>query len=396
MPCNDARRDAPVPVPGTPQDFSNPSGIGRRGSMNDRTSDNQDAGGPVRRVGVLTGGGDAPGLNAVIRAIVHRAGGLGMEVVGLRRGWAALVEGDESVPLGPRDVEDIHVTGGTILGTSRTNPYAVEGGPARVVENIGRLGIDALIAIGGEDTLGVASRLVDEGVRIVGVPKTIDNDLNATDYTFGFDTACNRAAEALRNLHTTARSHSRVMVVEIMGRHAGWITLYAGIAGAAHVVLLPEVPFTLDEICRVVRERESAGLTYTIIAVSEGAKPVEEDDLVLQTEERDAFGHVRLGGIAQRLARRIAELMGKECRHVVLGHLQRAGAPSAFDVVLGTRLGIKAAEMVHEGRFGMMASVSGLEIVAVPLEDAVGTFKTVPGHLREESRLFWAPTADEG
>lgn len=364
--------------------------------MNDRTSDNQDAGGPVRRVGVLTGGGDAPGLNAVIRAIVHRAGGLGMEVVGLRRGWAALVEGDESVPLGPRDVEDIHVTGGTILGTSRTNPYAVEGGPARVVENIGRLGIDALIAIGGEDTLGVASRLVDEGVRIVGVPKTIDNDLNATDYTFGFDTACNRAAEALRNLHTTARSHSRVMVVEIMGRHAGWITLYAGIAGAAHVVLLPEVPFTLDEICRVVRERESAGLTYTIIAVSEGAKPVEEDDLVLQTEERDAFGHVRLGGIAQRLARRIAELMGKECRHVVLGHLQRAGAPSAFDVVLGTRLGIKAAEMVHEGRFGMMASVSGLEIVAVPLEDAVGTLKTVPGHLREESRLFWAPTADEG
>ncbi|MCI0497501.1 MAG: ATP-dependent 6-phosphofructokinase [Thermoplasmata archaeon] len=345
----------------------------------------------VKRIGVMTGGGDAPGLNAVIRAIVHRADSLGIEVLGLRNGWAALVGDGGTMPLDLGTVQDIHVTGGTILGTSRTNPYKVDNGPGLVRKNLREFGCDALIVIGGEDTLGVADRLSREGLKVVGVPKTIDNDLSATDYTFGFDTACNRAAEAMRDLHTTARSHSRVLVVEVMGRHAGWITLNGGIAGAAHVVLLPEEPFSLDEVCEAVMARERAGHAYSIIAVSEGAVPDDREAMVLQTEERDAFGHVRLGGIGERLAKAIGERTGKESRHVVLGHLQRAGAPSAFDVVLGTRLGVKAADMVGAGEFGMMASLRGTAVVAVPLSEAVGTLKTVPEDLREESRLFWAP-----
>ena len=347
------------------------------------------------RIAVLTGGGDAPGLNAVIRGIVHRADSLGYGVLGLRNGWAGLTTDREAFELDLDVVRDIHVTGGTILGTSRTNPYDLEGGPGMVREGLEEFGCEYLIAIGGEDTLGVANRLFGEGVKVIGVPKTIDNDLSATDYTFGFDTACNRAAEAIRNLHTTARSHSRVMVVEVMGRHAGWITLNSGIAGAAHVILLPERRFSMDDVCRVVEERSSAGQNYTIIAVSEGAFPEDEDELALQTEERDSFGHVRLGGIAQRLAEAIGSRTGKECRHVVLGHLQRAGAPSAFDVVLGTRLGIKAAEMVAAGEFGKMAALRGTDIVTVPIEEAVGTLKTVPENMIAESRLFWAPDRRE-
>ncbi len=343
------------------------------------------------RIAVLTGGGDAPGLNAVIRGIVHRANSLGYGVLGLRNGWAGLTTGKETFDLDLDAVKDIHITGGTILGTSRTNPYNIDGGPGMVKTSLDGFGCEYLIAIGGEDTLGVANKLAADGIKVIGVPKTIDNDLSATDYTFGFDTACNRAAEAIRNLHTTARSHSRVIVVEVMGRHAGWITWNSGIAGGAHIVLLPEERFSMDDICHVVEERENAGDPYTIIAVSEGALPDDQESLALQTEERDSFGHVRLGGIAQKLAKSIEARTGKECRHVVLGHLQRAGAPSAFDVVLGTRLGIKAAEMVDAGEFGKMAALRGLSIEAVPLEEAVGTLKTVPDDMIAESRLFWSP-----
>ncbi len=342
------------------------------------------------RIGVLTGGGDAPGLNAVIRGIVFKAEALGYEVVGLQNGWASLTTERKMKGLDRGTVEDIHTEGGTVLGTSRTNPYMIDGGVDMVRESFQAFGLSSLIAIGGDDTLGVAQKLTADGINVVGVPKTIDNDLSATDYTFGFDTATNRAADAIFNLHTTARSHSRVIVVEVMGRHAGWITLHAGMAGGAHIILLPEEPFDMNELAEVVNKREAEGKNYTIIAVSEGVKPADEEDFVLQTEEKDAFGHVRLGGIGQRLAKSMGKLTGKESRHVVLGHLQRAGKPTAFDVVLGTRLGILAAEMVDRGEFGHMAALRGTDVMAVPLEEAVGTLKTVPENRMSEARLFWS------
>jgi phosphofructokinase-like protein len=341
------------------------------------------------QIAVLTGGGDAPGLNAVIRGITVRALSLGYDVLGLRNGWAGLMNKGETHPLDLDAVKEIHVTGGTILGTSRTNPYKVDNGPKQIKDNMKRLDCKFLIAIGGEDTLGVANKLFREGVKVVGVPKTIDNDLSETDYTFGFDTAINRAADAIRNLHTTAKSHRRVLLVEVMGRHTGWMTLHASIAGGAHITLLPEDPFDINEICKIIERREKNEEEYTIIAVSEGALPKEGSGIVLQTQEKDAFGHVRLGGIAETLAKEIEKRTGKECRHVVLGHLQRAGAPTAFDVVLGTRLGVKAVEMIDKKEFGKMASLKGTNIVTVPLQKAVGKLKTVPKYLIEEERLFW-------
>src|ERR687897_1059882 len=328
------------------------------------------------RIGVLTGGGDCPGLNAVIRAIVRKGVGVyGHEFVGYRDGWRGPLDG-ESRPLGVREVRGILPRGGTILGSSRTNPFKEGGGSARVLEQLGRDGVDGLIAIGGEDTLGVATRLDELDVKVVGVPKTIDNDLNATDYTFGFDTAVNIAMEAIDRLHTTAESHHRTLVVEVMGRHAGWIALHAGIAGGANVILLPERSFDVDQVATYVEKRFQYEYA-PIIVVAEGAQPL-EGQMVLQNQELDAFGHVRLGGIGQWLAEQLEEKTGKEARTVVLGHIQRGGTPTAFDRVLATRFGLQAIDAVHEGDFGKMMALRGTDIVRVPLIDGTGELKTVP------------------
>ena len=340
------------------------------------------------QIAVLTGGGDAPGLNAVIRGLTTKAILLGYDVLGLRDGWGGLLDDGESAPLDLDEVEDIHMIGGTILHTSRTNPYKVEGGVEQVKRNLERLNCKYLVAIGGEDTLGVAAKLHKDGINVIGVPKTIDNDLSGTDYTFGFDTAITRAAEAIRNLHTTADSHHRVIVVEVMGRHAGWMTLEAGIAGGAHAILLPEEEFDIDELYKIIENREKKGKHYTIIATSEGAMP-KGGELEFKDVKVDAFGHKILGGTAERLAKKLEEMTGKECRYVVLGHLQRAGSPTAFDINLGTRLGVHAAEMIDKGEFGMMAALRGTEVVSIPLETAVGTLKTVPKHRIEEAKIFY-------
>ncbi len=341
------------------------------------------------QIAVLTGGGDAPGLNAVIRGIVVRAKSLGYDVLGFRLGWKGLLGDGHEHPLDLDYVEDIHMIGGTILGSSRTNPIKIPNGIEKIKETLKKNNCQYLIAIGGDDTLGVANQLFKEGIKVVGVPKTIDNDLSGTDYTFGFDTAVNRAADAIHNLHTTAKSHQRVLLVEVMGRYAGWITLHAGIAGGAHIILIPEVPFDIEEICKIIMRREKLGREYTMIAVSEGALPKDGTGFVVQNSEKDAFDHVRLGGIAEILAREIEKRTGKEARHVVLGHLQRAGSPTAFDRVLGTRLGVKAVQLVHEKKFGQMASLQGTEIVDVLLEEGVGKLKTVPLSRYDEARIFF-------
>ncbi|MGH8965817.1 MAG: 6-phosphofructokinase, partial [Actinomycetes bacterium] len=299
------------------------------------------------RVGVLTGGGDCPGLNAVIRAVVRRGvKEYGYDFVGFRDGWKGPLEG-HTVPLGVDEVRGILPRGGTILKSSRTNPFKIEGGVEKIKENLAAKGIDALIAIGGEDTLGVATKLADLGVNVVGVPKTIDNDLNGTDFTFGFDTAVNIAMEAIDRLHTTAESHHRVLVVEVMGRHAGWIALHSGLAGGANVVLIPEQPFDIEKVCEHVETRFRTNFS-PIIVVSEGAVPAKGGDMTLQSGEKDAFGHVRLGGIGDRLAKEIEDRTGKEARAVVLGHVQRGGTPTAFDRWLATRFGLHAIAAVHD------------------------------------------------
>jgi 6-phosphofructokinase 1 len=329
------------------------------------------------RVGILTGGGDCPGLNGVLRGFVLRhVRHHGHEAVGILSGWKGLTE-NHTRPLTPADVADLWNVGGTVLGTSRTNPYKIDGGVDKIRATCRSLALDALVAIGGEDTLGVATKLSAEGFRIVGVPKTIDNDLSGTDYTFGFDTAANIAAEAIDRLHTTARSHGRVFVCEVMGRHAGWIGAYAGLAGGAHVTLLPEFPIDVEAVCKVVRDRRENGPGYSIVVVSEGAR-FPQGDVALVAQGVDAFGHVRLGGIGQELADRIEEATGAETRAVVLGHIQRGGAPSAYDRVLATRFGVRTADLVHEGQFGVMVALRGTALAAVPLAEATGTLKTVP------------------
>jgi ATP-dependent phosphofructokinase / diphosphate-dependent phosphofructokinase len=339
------------------------------------------------RIGVLTGGGDCPGLNAVIRAVVRKGlGEYGHEFVGFRDGWRGPVEGD-TLPLDLPAVRGILPRGGTILGSSRTNPYKVADGPERIRRNLADLGVDALIAIGGEDTLGVAKRLSDEGVRVVGVPKTIDNDLGATDYTFGFDTAVNIAMEAIDRLHTTAESHHRVLIVEVMGRHAGWIALHAGMASGANVILIPERPFDIDRVCAYIQKRFENRYA-AIVVVAEGATPA-EGTMVLQTGELDEFGHVRLGGIGQRLAEEIERRVGKEARATVLGHIQRGGTPTAYDRVLATRFGLHAIDAVHEGAFGTMVALRGTEIVRVPLEEATRELKTVPVERYAEAEVLF-------
>ncbi|GII83685.1 pyrophosphate--fructose 6-phosphate 1-phosphotransferase [Sphaerisporangium siamense] len=339
------------------------------------------------RIGVLTGGGDCPGLNAVIRAVVRKGVGVyGHEFVGFRDGWRGPLEGD-TMPLEIQSVRGILPRGGTILGSSRTNPIKIEGGVDRIKANLASGGVDALIAIGGEDTLGVAKQLYDRGVNVVGVPKTIDNDLNATDYTFGFDTAVNIAMEAIDRLHTTAESHHRALICEVMGRHAGWIALHAGMAAGANVILIPEKPFDIDKVCEYVESRFK--IRYSpIIVVAEGAHPI-EGQLALQAGELDAFGHVRLGGIGEVLAREIEKRTGKEARTTVLGHVQRGGTPSAYDRVLATRFGLQAIDAVNDGDFGKMVALRGTDIVRVGLDAATSELKTVPASRYEEAEVFF-------
>ena len=339
------------------------------------------------KVGVLTGGGDCPGLNAVIRAVARRCFSRGHEVVGIREGWRGLVDG-RFEPLGPREVSGLLPRGGTILGTSRTNPYRVDGGVEAVRENFAGAGLGALVAIGGEDTLGVAARLHDEqGFPVVGVPKTIDNDLSATDYTFGFDTAVSICTEAIDRLHTTAESHNRVMVVEVMGRHTGWIAVMSGIAGGADLILIPEHPVSIEDACKEIRHRHDRGKTFSIVVVSEGYELEGLED----AGETDEFGHVRLSerGIGARLAQEIEQRTGFETRVTVLGHVQRGGSPTPRDRVLATRYGLKAADLVDSGSFGRMAALHGDSIVDVSLLDATAELKMVPDDWYEVARAFF-------
>ncbi len=335
----------------------------------------------ANRVGILTGGGDCPGLNAVIRSVTRRMLDLGWEVAAVREGWRGLVEGIVE-PLERRDVSGILPRGGTILGTSRTNPYKIEGGVEKVLSTFEREGLTAVVAIGGEDTLGVAARLhAEHGFPVVGVPKTIDNDLSGTDYTFGFDTAVFIATEAIDRLHTTAESHNRVMVVEVMGRHTGWIALHSGIAGGADVILIPEQPVTVEEACSLLEKRHAGGKDFSIVVVSEGYELTyasgEQQLVAAEARATDQFGHVVLGGVGGELAREIEERTGFETRVTVLGHVQRGGTPTPRDRVLATRYGLTAADLVESGTFGRMAALHGDEIVDVSLEEATRELKTV-------------------
>ncbi|MGH3096280.1 MAG: 6-phosphofructokinase [Streptosporangiales bacterium] len=339
------------------------------------------------RVGVLTGGGDCPGLNAVIRSVVRKGvDGYGYEIVGFRDGWRGPLEND-SMPLDVGAVRGILPRGGTILGSSRTNPSKVDGGLETIKKNLAEQGVDALIAIGGEDPLGVARSLHEQGVRVVGVPKTIDNDLGSTDFTFGFDTAVNIVMEAIDRLHTTAESHHRVLIVEVMGRHAGWIALHGGMAGGANVLLIPERRFDVERVCEYIEHRFRTRYA-PIVVVAEGAMPL-EGQMVTQTKSLDAFGHVRLGGIGDWLAQEVEQRTGKEARCTVLGHIQRGGTPTAFDRVLATRFGLHAIDAVNDGAFGEMVALSGTEIVRVPLAEAVDKLKTVSTDRYGEAEVFF-------
>jgi ATP-dependent phosphofructokinase / diphosphate-dependent phosphofructokinase len=341
------------------------------------------------RVGVLTGGGDCPGLNPVIRAVVRTIHNSEGTTLGLQEGWRGAITGDHVV-LSPEETDGIIDRGGTILGSSRTNPYKQEQDVERLIESFKTLQMDALVAIGGDDTLGVASRLFSElGLPMIGCPKTIDNDLSSTDVTFGFDTSINIVMEAADRLRTTAESHRRVMVIETMGRHAGWIACYAGVAAAADYILVPEVPADIDRMCRILIDRRKKGKKYGIVIVSEGAKLAPEDGYVTQDTEVDDFGHVKLGGVGELVADIIEQRTGFETRCVTLGHLQRGGAPSAYDRVLGTRLGIHAARLAIRKEFGRMVALRGTDIVSVPLEEAVGTMRTLSRDFLEEAEEFF-------
>ena len=343
---------------------------------------------PSVRIGLLTGGGDCPGLNAVIRAIVRKGIDVhGHAFVGFRDGWRGPLE-QEWEELTIESTRGILPRGGTILGSSRTNPFKRDDGLERIGETMRALGLGGLIAIGGEDTLGVASRLHDAGVRVIGVPKTIDNDLGGTDLTFGFDTAVQVATDAIDRLHTTAESHHRNLVVEVMGRHAGWIALHAGMAGGADVILIPERPFDIEEVCRLIRRRHERGRYFAIVVVAEGATPL-AGTMELASGATDEFGHVRLGGIGQRLEREIEERTGFETRATVLGHTQRGGTPTAFDRVLATRLGVAAVDAATEGRWGMMAALRSTQIELVPLGEAVADLRTVRDADYDAARAFF-------
>jgi ATP-dependent phosphofructokinase / diphosphate-dependent phosphofructokinase len=342
----------------------------------------------TKRIGVLTGGGDCSGLNAVIRAVVRRAimhGGY--DVIGIKHGWRGLVDA-ETMPLGRDHVTGILHRGGTILGTSRTNIYKDEETAQKAMANIKALGLDAIVAIGGEDTLGIANKLTQSGIKVVGCPKTIDNDLPGTDFTFGFDTAVEIATDAIDRLHTTAESHNRVLVCEVMGRHAGWIATYAGLAGGADCILIPEKPIDVDEVCEMVWRRHRKGVYFSIIVVAEGAK-IKGQDEVLASKSLDDFGHVRLGGIGQLLAKFIEEKTGYDTRVTVLGHVQRGGTPTAYDRILATRFGVAAMDAVHGGRFGVFVALRGNDIVEVPLGDVSKGLKLIDESFYEMTKTFW-------
>ena len=346
-----------------------------------------------KTIGILTGGGDCPGLNAVIRAAVRKGiTAYRYRFRGILKGWKGMMECDWD-PLDLREISGILPKGGTILGTSRTNPLKQEDGGEIVIDNMRRMKLDALVAIGGEDTLGVANKLAILGVPVVGVPKTIDNDLSGTDYTFGFDTAVNIVTEAIDRIHTTAESHNRVMVVEVMGRHSGWIALHAGLAGGADMILIPEQKYTVEEVVGTIRKRHERGKDFSIVVVAEGVQLVSEeggeDEYVVSEGGRDEFGHVKLGGIGQLVANAVEEATSYETRVTVLGHLQRGGTPTAFDRVLGTRFGIAAIDLVHANDFGKMVSLQGNEIVAIPLADAVDQLKVVDQELYDLATVFF-------
>ncbi|MEM0466452.1 MAG: ATP-dependent 6-phosphofructokinase [Candidatus Thermoplasmatota archaeon] len=350
----------------------------------------------MKKIGILTGGGDCPGLNAVIRAVVRKASRYGWVTIGIKNGWKGLIEGD-MFPLTDRVVSGILPKGGTILGTSRTNPFKETGNVEKVQQNIRKFKLDALVAIGGEDTLGVALKLYQLGIPVVGVPKTIDNDLSGTDFTFGFDTAVSIVTEAIDRLHTTAESHHRVMVLEVMGRHAGWIATIAGIAGGADEILIPEQPFDLDVVCRNLKARYESGKTFSIVVVSEGAKPKDIDKFATVSDERDEFGHVRLGGIGNFLGKEIEKRLGVETRVTVLGHVQRGGTPTAYDRVLATRFGVAAVEVIKNQQYGKMVALRGNKIIPVDLEEAVQKLKTVDMDLYDIAKIFFgriAPTEE--
>jgi phosphofructokinase-like protein len=340
------------------------------------------------KVGILSGGGDAPGINAVIRAVVKKGiQNYGYEIIGIRDGWAGLMR-QEYLPLTLKEASGLLQRGGSILGTSRTNPFKDEKGGEKVVRNAKKLGLGAIVVIGGEDTLGVAHKLTQYKIRCVGVPKTIDNDLYGTDYTFGFMTAVGIATDALDRLHTTAETHHRVMILEVMGRYTGWIALEAGIAGGADVILIPEKPFDIEEVCECVRQRQQRGRNFSIIVVAEGAKPKGGVEIVY-SESLDEFGHIRFGGIGYYLGKEIESRMNIETRVVVLGHLQRGGTPTAFDRILATRYGIAAIDLVHERKFGCMVALKGNKIVSVPIEEVIGKRKTVDLQLYDTASLFF-------
>jgi 6-phosphofructokinase 1 len=340
------------------------------------------------RIAMLTGGGDCPGLNAVMRAVARKGERVyGDDLLGFRDGWRGILD-DDAVELSVQSFRGTLPRGGTILGSSRTNPYKVDGGADRVKAVLAERSVDALVAIGGEDTLGVAARLTDEGVPVVGVPKTIDNDLSATELTFGFNTAVQICVDAIDRLHTTAESHDRVMVVEVMGRHAGHIATWAAIAGGATEVLVPEEAFDIDEVCAAIRHRHEGGRYASIVVVAEGATP-REGTLALASGEVDAFGHVRLGGIGDQLAQAIEARTGYETRAIVLGHVQRGGTPTAFDRVLATRFGIAAVDAVHDGDFGKMVALRAGKIVRVPLAEATDELKLVDPEILDVAKVFF-------
>ena len=345
-----------------------------------------------KTVGILTGGGDCPGLNAVIRAAVRKGiTQYDYRFKGIQKGWKGMIECDWE-PLGLEEISGILPKGGTILGTSRTNPFKEGDGGELVADNMRRMKLDALIAIGGEDTLGVARKLNDLDVPVVGVPKTIDNDLNGTDYTFGFDTAVNIVTEAIDRIHTTAESHNRVMVIEVMGRHSGWIALHAGLAGGADMILIPEQKYTIDEIVQTIQKRHSRGKDFSIVVVAEGVMLQAEeknDEFVVQEAGLDEFGHVKLGGIGQVICNEVEQRTGFETRVTVLGHLQRGGTPTAFDRVLGTRFGVAAIDLVQTENFGNMVSLQGNEIVSIPLSEAVDKLKVVDQDFYDLARVFF-------
>ncbi|HEX2054657.1 MAG TPA: ATP-dependent 6-phosphofructokinase [Actinomycetota bacterium] len=341
------------------------------------------------RVGVLTGGGDCPGLNAVIRGIVRKGiTDYGDEIIGFRYGWKGPIE-NLTMELTLDNTRGILHKGGTILRSSRTNPFKIEGGVQKIAENLAANNIDCLIPIGGEDTLGAANKLHGEGIAVIGVPKTIDNDLSGTDYTFGFDTAVNIAMEAIDRCHSTAESHDRVIVVEVMGRHAGWIALHSGMAGGADVILVPEFPFDIDNVCEHLQNRHAKGINFSIVVAAEGAMPKEGSFATLGDGGVDAFGHARLGGIAQALEKEIESRTGFETRHTVLGHIQRGGSPTAFDRVLGSRFGVAAIDAVHAGERGKMVALRGTDIAVIDLQEAVGTMKLVDEELFDTAKVFF-------